>query len=407
MLGKDCGPRAGDKRRSLMGALLVALLALTGCSFGRNQATPVQAQALATAIPATTPRPRATAIPSPTALAVAPMTPGGVGLYSGNVLAEDKIDITAEVAGRVLILNVAVGDSVRVGDILLEQDKATLEARRAQALAGLDAAQAQLDLLLEAPTESDLEAARAAVAAAEAAYQRALEGPTDEDLRAAEALLRQAEAAVSQAQAAYDLVKGQANIGAMPQSLQLQQATLALEAAQAQYDKLVKGSTADVIAAAYAAFSQARARLNTLEEGPKDAQVRAARAQVSQAETALYLAQLELDKATVRAPIDGVLVAVNPAVGAYVGVGARLFTLQSHAVKVEIAVEEARLSQIQVGQPAQIRVNAYPDRVFDGVVAIIAPALDTASRTVQVTVRPTGDAADLRPGMYATVELQP
>ena len=407
MLGKDCGPRAGDKRRSLMGALLVALLALTGCSFGRNQATPVQAQALATAIPATTPRPRATAIPSPTALAVAPITPGGVGLYSGNVLAEDKIDITAEVAGRVLILNVAVGDSVRVGDILLEQDKATLEARRAQALAGLDAAQAQLDLLLEAPTESDLEAARAAVAAAEAAYQRALEGPTDEDLRAAEALLRQAEAAVSQAQAAYDLVKGQANIGAMPQSLQLQQATLALEAAQAQYDKLVKGSTADVIAAAYAAVSQARARLNTLEEGPKDAQVRAARAQVSQAETALYLAQLELDKATVRAPIDGVLVAVNPAVGAYVGVGARLFTLQSHAVKVEIAVEEARLSQIQVGQPAQIRVNAYPDRVFDGVVAIIAPALDTASRTVQVTVRPTGDAADLRPGMYATVELQP
>ena len=79
MLGKDCGPRAGDKRRSLMGALLVALLALTGCSFGRNQATPVQAQALATAIPATTPRPRGPGLPAPPAGARAPQNPRGGG----------------------------------------------------------------------------------------------------------------------------------------------------------------------------------------------------------------------------------------------------------------------------------------------------------------------------------------
>jgi HlyD family secretion protein len=401
--------RIGGGRAVTAAVLLAALLALGGCSFGRSPAT--QASATATAIPAATPRPRASAIPSPTAIALVAATPistaDGALRYVGNVLAEDKIDITAEVAGHVQTLNVAVGDSVSTGDILLELDKATLEARRAQALAGLDAAQAQLDLLLEAPTESDLEAARAAVAAAEAAYQRALEGPTEEDLRAAEAQLRQAEAAVAQAQAAYDLVKGQANVGALPQSLHLEQATLTLEAAQAQYDKLVKGATADIIAAAYAAVSQARARLTALEEGPKDAQIRAARAQVSQAETALYLAQLELDKATVRAPMDGVMVAVNTAVGAYVGMGARLFTVQTHAVKIEVAVEETRLSQIALGQPAQIRVNAYPDAVFEGVVAIIAPALDVASRTVQVTIRPTGDAADLRPGMYATVEFLP
>lgn len=407
ILRQDSGQPMGGHARAGIGILLAGLLLLAGCSFGRDRATPVQAQAIATAIPATTPRPRATAIPSPTALAAAPMPPGGAGQYFGNVLAEDKIDIAVEVAGHVLALNVEVGDSIRVGDILLELDKATLEARRAQALAGLEAAQAQLDLLLTAPTASDLEAARAAVAAAEAAYARAVEGPTAEDLRAAEAQLRQAEAAVAQAQAAYDLIKGQANVGAMPQSLQLQQATLQLEAAQAQYDKLVKGATADVIAAAYAQVSQARARLTTLEEGPKEAQVRAAQAQVNQAETALYLAQLELDKTTVRAPIDGVVVAVNTAVGAQAAMGARVFTVQTHTVKVEIAVEEARLSQIQVGQPAAIRVNAYPDRVFDGVVAIIAPTLDAATRTVLVTIRPTGDAADLRPGMYATVALQP
>ncbi len=400
-------------RRYLLGALGCGLLMLAGCGGGQRAGspamaatvdTPVAARPAATATPIVTPAARLT----PDALAMAaPATTGGSIVYPGDVLAEDKVDVVVEVAGRVLAVNVEVGDSVTAGDVLLEVDRSALEARQAQALAGLEAAQAQLDLLQEAPEESDLEAARASVAAAEAAYQRALEGPTAEDLRAAEAQVRQADAAVAQAQAAYDLVRGQANIGALPQSLQLEQVTLQAEAAHAQYDKLVKGSTADIIAAAYAQISQAQARLDTLERGAKDSQVRAAQAQVRQAETGLYLAQLDLDKATVTAPIDGVIAVVNTAVGAQAAPGAKVFTIQTHAVKIEIAVEEALLSMLRIGQSAQIQVNAYPDRVFEGTVSLIAPSLDAATRTVKVTIRPTGDAAELRPGMYATVELLP
>lgn len=398
-------------KRSIGVLCLCGLLILTGCGSKRSNASPTQTDQPAAPMIESAPDQPAAPLPAtgtPALIAALPASPAGApGSYTGNVLAEDKIDIAAEVGGKVLALYVEVGDSVEAGDILLELDKAILEARRAQALTGLEAAQAQLDLLLEAPSESDLEAARAAVTAAEAAYQHALEGPTAEDLRAAEAQLRQTEAAVTQAQAAFDLVKGQANIGALPQSLHLQQATLQLEAARAQYDKLVKGATTDVIAAAYAQISQARARLNTLEEGPKEGQIRVAQAQVQQAETALYLAQIELDKATVRAPIDGVVAAVNTTVGAQAMLGTRVFTLQTHEVKVEIAVEEVRLADIEVGQPVQIRVNAYPDRIFEGKIALIAPALDPVTRAVQVTIRPTGDAADLRPGMFATVEITP
>jgi len=58
------------------------------------------------------------------------------------------------------------------------------------------------------------------------------------------------------------------------------------------------------------------------------------------------------------------------------------------------------------GQPVVIRVDAYPDRTFDGAISEIAPTFDHATRTVQVTVKATGDgAADLRPGMFATVQL--
>jgi HlyD family secretion protein len=388
-------------------AALVCLSSLSGCAFNRAEPTPtVELQAFEPAGPAETPAAAPQATEPPAQVAAAPASNAGtLAVYSGNVRAEDEIDVAVEVIGQVLKLNVEVGDSVQAGDVLLELERTSLEARRAQALAGLEAAQAQLDLLLEEPNDMDLEAARAAVAAAEAAYQRALDGPTAEDLRAAEAQLRQAEAAVGQAQAAYDQVKSLPNIGALPQSLQLQQATLQAEAARAQYDKLVKGASEDVIAGAYAQLSQARAQLDALEQGPKDGQIRAAEAQVRQAETTLYLAQIELEKATVRAPSEGIILRVGIAPGAMAAPGPPVFTIQSQSVQVEIAVEETQLSTLRVGQPAEIRVNAYPDQVFDGEIAIIAPALDPATRTVQVTIRPLGDATQLLPGMFASVTL--
>jgi len=93
------------------------------------------------------------------------------------------------------------------------------------------------------------------------------------------------------------------------------------------------------------------------------------------------------------------------ALGAQAAPGARFFTIQSEDVKVEVPIEEARLAQLAVGAPAEIRVNAYPGQLFAGEIAIIAPALDPATRTVLVTIRPTGDAGLLRPGMFADVML--
>ncbi len=395
-------------------------LILAGCSFGNRNAEPTAAVNLPTyqagaAVPTaegTPASPQANAQPvnaaqAGNAQATQNNTAGAAGplRYSGNVIAEHEIGVAVEVIGQVLKLPVQVGDSVRAGDVLLELDKTTLEAQRAQALAGLEAAQANLDLLRRKPSQSDLDSARAGVAAAEASYKHALDGPTAEDKRIALAQLYQAKAAVSVAQAAYDMVKSNPQIGALPQSQQLQQATLQLEAAQAQYDKILKGTTADVIANAYAQVAQARARLSTLEEGPKEEQVRAAQAQVHQAETQLYLAQVQLDKSTLQAPIDGVISAVNTSVGANAAPGAPIFTILSHAVKVEIAVESTRLAQIHVGQAAVIRVDAYPDKTFDGQISIIAPNVDPATRTVKVTIRPTGDATALAPGMFATVDL--
>ena len=303
-----------------------------------------------------------------------------------------------------LSVDAEVGDDVMAGDQLVQVETSILEAQRAQALAGLAAAQSQLDLLQEDAEEEDLEAARAGVSAAAAAYQRALEGPTEEDRRTALAQLRQAEAGVTVAQAAYNQVKGNPMIGALPQSLQLQQATLQLEAAQAQYDKILKGSTNDIIAGAYAQLAQARAQLARLEEGAKDAQVQAAEAQVKQAETALYLAQLQLDKATIHSPVDGTVAEVYTTIGSMLAPGSPVISLLSPVMEVVIQLEENRMADIDIGQPAVLRVDAYPGQVFEGDVVRVAPELDPGTRTVAVTIQPEDDDL-LAPGMFATVEL--
>ncbi len=392
--------------KHMLAPLAVALAFLaTACSLPSRQPTPTPAPLavytpMAEAEPIAAGAPAAEAVPARQQSAAPARTS-----YTAEIIPQDQVPVVAEVAGQVLEFNIEVGDRVEAGDVLVRIDSSTLEAQRAQAMAGLEAAKAQLDLLQDEPDEEDIEAARAAVTAADEAYQRALAGPTAEELRMAEAQLRQAEAAVKQAQAAYDQVSWNPLIAALPESMQLEAATLALEAAQAQYDKLVLGATADVIAGAYAQLANARAQLKRLEDGAKPAQIEAAQAQVRQAETALYLAQLQLDKASVRAPISGIVASVNTAAGAMVAPGAPLAALISSKVEVVVAVEESRLAQLSVGQQAVIRVDAYPDRSYDGEIAIIAPTLDPATRTVQVTIRPTGDAAELAPGMFATVAL--
>ncbi len=326
--------------------------------------------------------------------------------YNGEILAEHRIAVIAEANGMALEVNVRVGESISAGDPLVQVDSTILEAEKELAKINLDSAQAQLELLLEEATEADIEAAEANLSAAEATYNSLLRGPEDEDLRIAQADLRQSEAVARLAQSAYNEVKTNPSIGSMPQSLELERATLQLEAAQARYSKTTKDAPTEDVASAYANLINARSNLKSLQEGPKSAQLRISEGQIKQAETRLFLAQLALDKATVRAPVDGIVAAVDVSVGSMVGNGNAVVYLLSPDVKVIIPVEEYRLATLKVDQPALIRVDAYPDELFEGTVIAVAPEVDSVTRTVQVTIRPTQDLErKLRPGMFATVDL--
>lgn len=331
---------------------------------------------------------------------------GGLGRYNGEIEPNETIDIAAEINSPVLKVLVEEGDVVRAGQVLVELDSAVLRGQHAQAVAGLKIAQAGLAQLLDDADPEDLEAARAAVNAAALSYQELVDGPREEDLRIAESTIRQSQSAVKRAQNAYNQVKWRNDIGALPQSQELEQATLQLESAQAQYEKTIEGATEDVIAGALAQLVQARTNLTNLTNGADEEQIMSAEAQVEQAEASLYLSAVQLDKTVIRAPMDGVVMRKNTVSGAIAAPGAPLLTLMSNTMNVVISVEEFQLARVEIGQPASIQVNAYPQESFDGEVIRVAPRLNAATRTIEVTIRPSGENADLlRPGMFATVDV--
>ena len=74
-------------------------------------------------------------------------------------------------------------------------------------------------------------------------------------------------------------------------------------------------------------------------------------------------------------------------------------------VRTLIEVVEKHVPLIQIGQKAEIRAEAYPDRVFEGTVTRIVQALNRATRTMTVEVDLPNRDRLLKGGMFARVEV--
>ena len=79
--------------------------------------------------------------------------------------------------------------------------------------------------------------------------------------------------------------------------------------------------------------------------------------------------------------------------------------VQMDPVKVEVNVPERFLNQLKIGQEIEISVASLPARKFQGRVYFIAPQIDTNTRTALVKARLANPKQELRPGMFANLEL--
>jgi HlyD family secretion protein len=326
---------------------------------------------------------------------------------SGSLEPVRQVDLGFDVSGKVAEVSVDIGDRVTAGQVLARLDTISLELSLRQAEAQLKSAQAQLAKAQQPATEETLKAAEASYYSALAQYQNLKNSPSSESLASAKAQLEKAKVALERAQAAYDRVSWRPDISARPESLQLQDATIDYELALANYEAAVKGPSQTELAAAWRNMESAKAKLESLRNGPTEEDLASAEAAVEQAQIALETARRNLEAAVLKAPFDGVVAAMNLVVGEP-AVSPAVTLMDLSRFRITVNVDEMDVSQLAIGMPAVVTVDALPDVTLTGKVERIGVAATSTGGAVYYPVVIVLDPTDapLRAGMSASVTIR-
>lgn len=359
-------------------------------------------------------------------------TPDANHTADGSVVADARVvpvqeaQLSLSASGIIEEILVKEGQAVKAGDLILRlaasqqkvavaRAQATLQGAQAhlaqlqagarepelaQAQAALSAAQTRYDRLAKASLPGNIAAAEASVAAAQAGLAKVMDGPSEQQIIEARAGVASAEAQVRQAQAAYNLVKFSPDIGALPQSAQLQQATINYEAAKArladlqasprqsdiasasaqvrqakaQLDRLKAEQPGD-LAEAEASVKQSQAQLDLLMAGARKEEIAAAEADVAAATTAVQQALVSLADTELRAPFAGTLAELNVNLGEQVSPAAsvaRLADLSTWQIETE-DLTELDVVGVNENTPVSLTFDAIPGLEMAGKVKYVKP----------------------------------
>lgn len=186
---------------------------------------------------------------------------------------------------------------------------------------------------------------------------------------------------------------------------QVQQAEATLSEAKQAYDRALALSKKEYTSEATRESAEA-----TYQRAL--AGVAVAKGDVEVAEADLAADETNLRKATIRSPIDGVVMSRTVEPGQTVAASLQapvLFTLAENlaSMQLEVDIDEADVGNVRVGQPATFTVESYPDRSFPAEVTEVRYASQTINNVVTYTAVLSLDNSELllRPGMTATANI--
>ncbi len=266
----------------------------------------------------------------------------------------DMAEVAPEVPGLVVEVSVQEGEAVEAGQLLLrlegESRRHTREQAESQVRQREDAVRRQ---------EVLVEKTRKLLAASESAARAAVEAA-------------KAQLAKAQAQRDYLLLQEQRFAALLDEKA----------VPRARYDEIhaaAVAARADVeaasqaLAAAEAKLAEVRAQRLSLQEA--EAGLEEARAGLAQAHAALRQAQWAEGKGEIRAPIAGVVARVFVRCGDFAAPGRPVVAMYDPKTRyVEARFEETKVKQLQVGQKAEIRVDALPGQLLPATIRRITPA---------------------------------
>lgn len=337
-------------------------------------------------------------------------------LGSGNLMPAVEADLVFNTDGLVAEVLVAVGDHVEAGAVLARLDTTDLERAVTQAEVSLRQAEITLEAALEPPDEATIQAARDAVDQATGALQLArisYQGTMSSTL---------VTESLDDAQANYDTrlaeynawlseyEEGHVTYWYVDRAQQrLEDAELTLVRVQQQVDEQVQSAT-NSLAEAADHYTEAQADLEALLAGPDELDIESLELSQQTAEMALEVAREDLANATLVAPFDGVVTAVEVQVGETVGGTTAAVTLADMAAPMmQFWVEEADMGSAVVGNPVSIVFEALPDLTFFGEIIRVEPTLVEVDGYTAVQIWASVDTSAhpvaLLAGMNAEVEI--
>ncbi|MDH4197289.1 MAG: efflux RND transporter periplasmic adaptor subunit [Candidatus Aminicenantes bacterium] len=291
---------------------------------------------------------------------------------SGTIEARE-VNVAPKVGGQVEAILVEEGARVKPGDVLVRVEHIGLDIQLRQAQAGVTLAEAQLALLRR--------------------------GARDEDIRQGEEALKQAEAPLQ----------------------------VAAEDARRFRELAAKGSTTpkqrdDAEARHTVALAQrdaAREALKKLKSFARPEEITSAEARLAQAQAAADFLRQQIADSVVVSPVAGVVTRRVIEAGEMVTPGATVLTVSElDSVYVMLYITERDLGRLRLGDAAEVRIDAFPDRAFPGRVTYISPQAEFTPKNVQtkedrvklvfaVKVEIDNREGALKPGIPADAWIKP
>jgi HlyD family secretion protein len=290
---------------------------------------------------------------------------------TGKVVPVQTVNISPKRSGLLTDLYVEQGDAVRTGQVIARMDNRDERAQLAQAQANLADAIARRD--------------------------RTVAGNRAEEIAQAQAQVRAAASRAKLAQERLNRNEALAAEGVIPRD------TL---------DELIANRDN-----AIATLNEAQKRLQLLQRGSRSEDIRQAEAAVTAAQAQVQAARVALEDTVIRAPFDGIITQkyavpgafVTPTTSASTTTSATSTSIVAIAKGLEILAEvpEVDIGQVQLGQPVEIRADAYPGRTFQGRVRLIAPEAVVEQNVTffQVRVSLLSGLAELRSGMNVDLDF--
>ena len=282
-----------------------------------------------------------------------------------------NVIVSSRNAGEINSILFTEGERVNAGDTILIIDHEALEYQLDQALAGEQIAQAQLDLMLK--------------------------GARSEDIKQAEEMMKQSEVNFNSAKKDFERYKQLWE----SKSISKKQ----FEDITAKYD------------VALAQYNAAKENYQKVKKIFRPEEIEQAKGNLKKAKASVDLLKKSIRDSYVISPLSGFIVKKFVEVGETVTPMSSLFKVSNlSTVDLVIYVSEVELGKVKLGQKAEVSIDTYPDRKYEGKVTYISPEAEFTPKNVQTkdertklvfAVKITVDNKnfDLKPGMPADAKV--